>query len=750
MKIKSKFCVQIIFSYLKIEKTLDIVKYNKNIQKIIDVSKYDYLSLLIERYYLNIYNEPILYLYLGNDLKNNEVSQKCNNIIKKISHDYSKSYSLNIEKDKGNILIINRPIELTTIRNVYNYLNHLIITNMISINIPVGILMNLQSLYLKKINNIIFEEYDEKKNIILNHLEDLQLSSIYIKSTNKVKFLFPNLKKLKLKIKNVFSFSFLERNFGFNFAYNFFKKNYINFNENKNYKNIIQKDLFEDESFPKNLLSFCIKSKNSQYLSSKNRIYEDIDIRFERLFNNKIKYRYLIDVHSETKNMILREIRFSNNSYNNYSHKIKNLSLFSEEECKYDFININDLNSFEFSPKEHYLYGIDVDNNENKELTGKDFIMIFKSINTDNYNLNYLKFSYIDVNVYPDFVDKIKYLKMLIKFESDNFYIKKELLFKLFKNFSKLKLISLIVINVQKMKLNEKEKNTIKNYINFIGFESKKNNILISGELKYKNKVITKNEDIIIDYNKIKMKDNIEKEEDDISFINNNSEFAEEEEEDFMYENDLISEDLIISVSNDSWDEKKENISILENVSYDNFFTSNIRAPIKRESLNINTIVINIFKSLFKSNYKTKLFSNPKNYKENPILNALINNSPLPKKKKKEKNCDDVFYEYLFIFKKKTNQKYFALMIKIIIILREFINIKVNENIPNDEDKKDFTGCNNPCDIPNLCNDYYSFLENNNFFGIEKQEEIIEIILHFNSWLFNKNYSMYKVSLENC
>ena len=169
----------------------------------------------------------------------------------------------------------------------------------------------------------------KKKNIILNHLEDLQLSSIYIKSTNKVKFLFPNLKKLKLKIKNVFSFSFLERNFGFNFAYNFFKKNYINFNENKNYKNIIQKDLFEDESFPKNLLSFCIKSKNSQYLSSKNRIYEDIDIRFERLFNNKIKYRYLIDVHSETKNMILREIRFSNNSYNNYSHKIKNLSLFS-------------------------------------------------------------------------------------------------------------------------------------------------------------------------------------------------------------------------------------------------------------------------------------------------------------------------------------------------------------------------------------------------------------------------------------
>ena len=30
-------------------------------------------------------------------------------------------------------------------------------------------------------------------------------------------------------------------------------------------------------------------------------------IRFDRLFNNKIKYRYLNDVHKETKNWILEK-----------------------------------------------------------------------------------------------------------------------------------------------------------------------------------------------------------------------------------------------------------------------------------------------------------------------------------------------------------------------------------------------------------------------------------------------------------
>ena len=47
---------------------------------------------------------------------------------------------------------------------------------------------------------------------------------------------------------------------------------------------------------------------------------------------------------------------------------------------------------------------------------------------------------------------------MLIKFEAEYCYITKELLFKLFKNFSQLKLLSVISIEIHKMKLNLKEK----------------------------------------------------------------------------------------------------------------------------------------------------------------------------------------------------------------------------------------------------------------------------------------------------
>ena len=114
--------------------------------------------------------------------------------------------------------------------------------------------------------NIIFEEFDKTKNITLDKLLNLELSSIYVKSNVEIKFIFPNLKKLNLKKKDLYSFSFLDKNFGFTFAYNFFKKNYLSFQENKNYKNEIQKDIFDFQSFPKKLETFYIKSKNTNII----------------------------------------------------------------------------------------------------------------------------------------------------------------------------------------------------------------------------------------------------------------------------------------------------------------------------------------------------------------------------------------------------------------------------------------------------------------------------------------------------
>ena len=52
-----------------------------------------------------------------------------------------------------------------------------------------------------------------------------------------------------------------------------------------------------------------------------------------------------------------------------------------------------------------------------------------------------------------------------------------------------------------------------------------------------------------------------------------------------------------------------------------------------------------------------KLFSHPKTFEENPILQNLKLDIPISDKPKNTKSCDEVFYEYLKTFKDKTNEK---------------------------------------------------------------------------------------------
>ena len=59
--IKSKFISKLIFSYISKEKYLGLIKYNKELQKRFDITKYDYLKLLIEKKYLNLLKEKVLF-----------------------------------------------------------------------------------------------------------------------------------------------------------------------------------------------------------------------------------------------------------------------------------------------------------------------------------------------------------------------------------------------------------------------------------------------------------------------------------------------------------------------------------------------------------------------------------------------------------------------------------------------------------------------------------------------------------------
>ena len=123
-----------------------------------------------------------------------------------------------------------------------------------------------------------------------------------------------------------------------------------------------------------------------------------------------------------------------------------------------------------------------------------------------------------------------------------------------------------------------------------------------------------------------------------------------------------------------------------------------------------------------------------------------------PKKIRKKKHVMMFFYEYLSTFKDKANEKYFTLIMKFIILFRECYDVSKNKNVA-EEKKEQVTNKLTPDGLPDLCNEFYGdFLESNNFFGINEQDdrnEIIEIIQHFCTWLFKNDYTRSKLSLAS-
>jgi hypothetical protein len=115
------------------------------------------------------------------------------------------------------------------------------------------------------------------------------------------------------------------------------------------------------------------------------------------------------------------------------------------------------------------------------------------------------------------------------------------------------------------------------------------------------------------------------------------------------------------------------------------------------------------------------------------------------------KTCDDAFSEYLISFMNKTNRKYFSLMLKIILLFRECYDISKNKD-KKEEEKQAVTNSLSPQELPELCNEFFAFLEDNGFFGIigiGEGNEIVEIILHFCTWLFKNKYTLSKLSLAS-
>lgn len=187
-----------------------------------------------------------------------------------------------------------------------------------------------------------------------------------------------------------------------------------------------------------------------------------------------------------------------------------------------------------------------------------------------------------------------------------------------------------------------------------------------------------------------------------------------------------------------------------ESTKYESFFAaSDSRKPTGQE-VNAAAVAEAVFHFLYEGEYKEKMFSRPNSIEDNFILKNLKEGAELPQKQKSSKCCDEVFYEYLKEFKGSTNEKFFTLLTKFVILFRECYDISRNKE---KAEKKAVTNEITPEGLPDLCNEFYGeFMEPNEFFGIkdaEEKNEIIEIIQHFCIWLFKNEYTKSKLSLAS-
>jgi len=195
----------------------------------------------------------------------------------------------------------------------------------------------------------------------------------------------------------------------------------------------------------------------------------------------------------------------------------------------------------------------------------------------------------------------------------------------------------------------------------------------------------------------------------------------------------------------------------------------------KIDKNNIIKIIEEIFKENNNNNLFTKYNNNLNNYSFfNKILlynNNNINN--INNNINNNKTCDIIFIEYLFYIKNFYNEKFFKLILKIIILFRECINkyknIEIenknflfnnnNINYINNNNKIEFTEIYDGEQIPEICNEFLTeFLPNyDEYFGInnfnnqnnENYHKIKMLIQNFCYWLYNNNYTSSKLINNN-
>ena len=144
---------------------------------------------------------------------------------------------------------------------------------------------------------------------------------------------------------------------------------------------------------------------------------------------------------------------------------------------------------------------------------------------------------------------------------------------------------------------------------------------------------------------------------------------------------------------------------------------------------------------------------------ENPIYEIVPSSETYPLiDKKKDITIDRALFIYLKCSSKLINKYYFWFLLKLVIIIRQSINISKNQKNnnsnndsenpePNSNSKKQYTEENNCYEFPKLLNVFYTkFFEPNTFFGLN-QDESFKVIQHLCDWLYNNQLTYIKTSL---
>ena len=472
----NKNLIEIILSYVKEKRKLNLIKYNKKLMSKLNISLYTYQK----KYFYSIISETLL--ENKSALKKLFDEETLNKLVSEFENDKTGIYENKIIFEK----VIKNDIYNSIVESgEFSNLKELIIDNIKDLNIPVDLLKNLEKLYLYDVTDIKFETNDT--NILLDKLKYLYLDNVSFKSNQKVKISTNNLIYFDLRFEddinnenynfmdvmkdliNIFNFDFLSI---FDSEINLYKndENYDPFEDFKKMKDIYKKpkEIFGNE---------IIKKLNYFYFEISYKYYVDSPYNF----GGKFIYKYMVS--KSISNKYIFEIAFHNNTYT----QDIDYEIIQQE---YRISKKKDYNDYFFIDKDMVLkkesenHGVFIDEIFEENLTKKDFqVNTFKIIDNyfeyevdiksemkffssslnsfrDNNNkLETIEFDclYLDMKKEKNFFENLQNFKKLRVFKiNKSCFLTKKQLITLFNYLSQFKYLFLIEINfdVQEKKPN--------------------------------------------------------------------------------------------------------------------------------------------------------------------------------------------------------------------------------------------------------------------------------------------------------